>query len=505
MHTIQIPLCTTKYDEQIMEKRFHALSHIHNVLVKHAKKLLKKLKYDTRYQRLLSEYIVLKKKGNLSGTDKACKTQLSMEMKTIRLEMGLSEYGLQSYIKVCGKRYAKCLSSQQVQKEATRVWKGVEKVLFGEGKDIHFKRYMDFDTIGGTSNKNGAKFLKDTFSIHWIGLDIRCKYPKREDEIDYLTESLDADISYCEIKREMFPNGWHYYALVCLKGDAPKKMRSVGNGVMGIDPGTSTIAGVSDTAVVLEELAPDSQKYNKKIVRLQRQMDTSKRLSNPGKYLPNGTINKKNRDRWKFSKTYFKKRRMLKSLYRKKTAYIKQSHERQIKRLLTDSVHFIVEEISYKALQKKGKKTTRQDKVSKIPQKDGTVKQIHKYKKKKRFGRSLNNRAPTRFLIILERKALLYGGSFQTIETKEYRASQYEHDTDSYHKISLKQRTKEIDGHMVQRDLYSAFLIKNTDKDFQHPDREKCICEFQNFVTMQDELIKDMKQQHISMRTCFGF
>ena len=199
------------------------------------------------------------------------------------MQIGLSEYAFQSYLKVCGKQFSKCISSQQVAKEATRVWKGVEEVLFGDGKDIHFKKFMDFDTIGGKSNKNGTKFHKDTFSIEWIGLDIKCKYPKHDIEIDYLKESLNSDISYCEIKREMFPNGWHYYVLVYLKGNAPKKMKTVGSGVMGIDPGTSTIAGVSDTTVILEELAPDCQKYNKKIVKLQRQMDVSKRESNPKK------------------------------------------------------------------------------------------------------------------------------------------------------------------------------------------------------------------------------
>ena len=60
---------------------------------------------------------------------------------------GLSEYAFQAYIKTCTKQFRKCLSSQQVQKEAVRVWKGVENVFFGEGRDIHFKKYRDFNTI----------------------------------------------------------------------------------------------------------------------------------------------------------------------------------------------------------------------------------------------------------------------------------------------------------------------------------------------------------------------
>ena len=40
MHTVRLLLDTTKYDEYIINRRFHAVSHIHNVLVKHAMKLL---------------------------------------------------------------------------------------------------------------------------------------------------------------------------------------------------------------------------------------------------------------------------------------------------------------------------------------------------------------------------------------------------------------------------------------------------------------------------------
>lgn len=44
-------------------------------------------------------------------------------------------------------------------------------------------------------------------------------------------------------------------------------------------------------------------------------------------------------------------------------------------------------------------------------QKDGTAKSIRKYKRKKRFGRPLNNHAPAMFLSILEQKTLALGGS----------------------------------------------------------------------------------------------
>ena len=82
---------------------------------------------------------------------------------------------------------------------------------------------------------------------------------------------------------------------------------------MGIDPGVSTIAGVSEDACVLEELAPNAIQYEKKIQKISQRMDHSRRISNPNKYNEDGTIKRSNRDPWKHSKNYVKMRRLLKS------------------------------------------------------------------------------------------------------------------------------------------------------------------------------------------------
>jgi hypothetical protein len=274
---------------------------------------------------------------------------------------------------------------------------------------------------------------------------------------------------------------------------------------MGIDIGTSTVAGVSENMAVLEELAPQSRKYNKRINRLQKRMDISKRNMNPQKYNSDGTINKQNHDKWVYSNTYIKNRRKLKSLYRQKSAYTKQSHEIMCNRLLENSSQFFVEDMNFKGLQRRAKKTERQEKPTGIKQKDGTTKAVYKYKKKKRFGRSLNNRAPSMFLVILKRKVELYGGSLETIDTKEFKATQYNHVIDGFEKIPLNQRFKKVGNNSVQRDLYSAFLIRNTNKDLTHPDRNKCMYNFERFVTIQDKLIEDMKRKNISFKQCFGF
>ena len=49
MHILRLPLKTTKYAEQILERRFHMISHLHNVMVRQAKERLIRLKYDREY------------------------------------------------------------------------------------------------------------------------------------------------------------------------------------------------------------------------------------------------------------------------------------------------------------------------------------------------------------------------------------------------------------------------------------------------------------------------
>ena len=507
MHVVCLHIKTTADEDHLIDRSFHALSYIHNVLVKHVRKLLIQLDHNKEYQSLRDDYIAFlsshKDEKKLSKDDAAYKKSLSDQMSEIRQDIGLTEYSLQSYIKVCRKQFSKLLSSQQIQKEATHVWHSVEKYLFGNGKAVHFKKYRDFDIIGGKSNKNGMRFDKDSFTATWMGHEYRIDRPKQSSQ-DYVYEALNSDISYCDVKRRMFPDGWHYYIDVVLKGPAPKKL-TAGNNACGIDPGVSTIAAVSDDKVFLEELAPDIGRYNKKITDILRHMDISRRMSNPAKYKPDGIIDKNDHSRWTFSKTYIRLRRERKSLYRAKSEYIKHSHHALVNRLLEDARYFIIEDMDYAALAKQSKRTERSDKISDIASKDGTVKQVHKYKRKKRFGKSLNNRAPALFIRQLEQKASAYGGSVTKIMTKDFRASQYDHSTDTYVKVPLSQREKIVDSHTVQRDLYSAFLILNADDTLKHPDKDKCICTFESFAKRQDELISEMKDNNISMKQCFGF
>ena len=233
MHTVQLLLKTSKYERHEIDRRFHALAHLHNVCVKHARKCMIRLQHDKRYAELRQLYNELVKKEKMSKEEKSQKKKLAKQLAACRTKQGLSKASLEHYIKVCGKQFSKLLSSQQVQAEADRVWCGVERCLFGNGKELHFKKLMDFDTIGGKSNKNGARFDLDAMYVNWLGLSLKCYLPKSENSLSYVWESLKGKISYCNIKRLMFSSGWRYYAEIVVSGDAPTRV-SIGTSTMGM-------------------------------------------------------------------------------------------------------------------------------------------------------------------------------------------------------------------------------------------------------------------------------
>ena len=80
---------------------------------------------------------------------------------------------------------------------------------------------------------------------------------------------------------------------------------------------------------------------------------------------------------------YYKLRRRLKALYRKKAAYIRCLHNNLANRIIRHGIDILAEKMNYKALQKRSKKTERQEKTSTVKKKDGTTLEIKKYKKKK--------------------------------------------------------------------------------------------------------------------------
>ncbi|MBS4193029.1 transposase, partial [Bacillus sp. FJAT-49705] len=141
-------------------------------------------------------------------------------------------------------------------------------------------------------------------------------------------------------------------------------------------------------------------------------------------------------------------------------------------------------------LQKRAKETTRN--------KNG------RFSRKKRFGKSIARKAPSMLITILEQKLSIFGIELKKINTSKVKASQYHHETDTFQKKSLSERWNLIRNERVQRDLYSAYLIKNVTESLDSINRYLCMDEYDHFKKLHDIEIIRIKSSNQNKISSFG-
>ncbi|MCH4035875.1 MAG: hypothetical protein LKE85_18225 [Lachnospiraceae bacterium] len=120
--------------------------------------------------------------------------------------------------------------------------------------------------------------------------------------------------------------------------------------------------------------------------------------------------------------------------------------------------------------------------------------------RKKRFGKSIQNRCPGYSQAQIEQKFTQTGGQYIEVP-KQYRASQYDHPSVIFIMKKLSARMYRLsDGTLVQRDWYSSFLPYCIDFERSAIDRSKCIKSFQQQYTKEKALIERIRTNQI--RVC---
>ena len=472
---VQFPLKAEKYQEDILDKRFEIGRKIYNSLVNVTQKRYKEMIKTKQYRNLLSSLSNDKKK------DKDTWKQIG----EIRNQYKMSEYSFHKDVKQMQKHFKNNIDSYTSQKIASTLWKSYDKLFFVNGDKIHYKKYDSLNSLEGKSNKAGIRF-KDNCLL-WNGLNI----PVLIDYDNYYEyQAMQCDICYCRILRKFVHNKYHYYVQIIFKGNPPIKVdaetgkikHSIGSGDVGIDIGTSTIAISSESDVKILELADKVQNVENQKRLLLRKMDRSRRATNPDNFNEDRTIKKQGNKKviWDKSNHYIKYQNQLKELYRKQVDVRKYQHECLANYIISLGNNIFVEHMNFSGLQKRSRKTE-------ISKKTG------KYKKKKRFGKSLANRAPAMLMTIVDRKLKYFDTMLFEINTYKAKASQFNHFDGTYNKKSLSQRWNDFNGVKVQRDIYSAFLIMNINSNLESFNLDKCNDRFNNFKRLHDIEVNRLK------------
>jgi len=468
---LTLPLKTENFQEDVLDKNFEKCRRIYNACINELHKRYNHMKESKEYQ----------KNGKYNGKDR------NKIFNELNKKYNLTEYSLHNFVKPMGKYYN--IDAMTVQKIATKAFNAFQGLIFHKANKIKYKAYGELNSIEGKTNKQGIRFRDNI--ILFAGLKIPVIIGKND---IYAHMALRNKVKYCRIKREMIKGKYHYYVQLILEGIPPLKINKetgeikhyINNGVVGLDIGTQSLGICCKDEVKLLELAPEVQNIEKQKRKIQRKMDRSRRSNNPNKYNENGTINTKDKSKWIKSKNYIKTQMELKEIQRKQREIRKQSHNKLANYILTLGNDIKVETMSYKGLQARAKKTT-------INKKTG------KFNKKKRFGKSLANKAPSMFLTILGNKLKWEGKELKKIDTWNVKASQYNHIEDLFIKKDLNDRWNDFGEYLIQRDLYSSFLIMNVEDNLSSIDRDLCIEAFNRFKELHDIEIERLKNSELSI------
>lgn len=413
----EFPLRTSEAQERSLEVRLDAARQIYNAVLGEALRRLGRMRASIAYVAARE----IPKGAARTEAFTAC-----------RKEHGFTSADLQKFAQGCRDAcwIGHHLGSHDTQTTSLRAFRAVEQYAFGQRGRPRFKGKRGLHSVEGKAN-SVIRYTEG--AVHWKGLVLPLMLDAR-DQDGWQSAALSCPTKYVRVLRRSVRGRVRWYAQLCQQGLSPQR-RETSAGVVGADLGPSTIAAVAEGDATLETFCPGVEQPWKEMRRIERAMDRSRRATNPANYNPNGTP-RSGRKQWIRSGGYQALRRARAEIERTLGAERKRAHGELANRILGQGTTVRLEALSYTAFQKS-------------------------------FGRSVKVRAPGRFVSMLTRKAVRAGGSVEAVSPWKTRLSQYDHTTDTYTKKPLSQRTHVLgDGSgLVQRDLYSAFLVRHVEQD----------------------------------------
>ena len=448
-YVVSVKLKLTESVKNRLEKTFRITSSAYNEALSFGLRRFEDLKQNSRYQELLE----------LRKNNKHQVKEYDKELLKIRKMYSLTEFGLSARLGQQRKKpnspYQQ-LNSGELQVIAGQAYKALEKVLFYQIKSssIRFRSKYDLNvSYRNRVNTTGTRIIPSDrkgfvyrLYIHKSTnfVDIPIKAFNNHQQMSLLKSEK---IKYVQIIRKTI-RGKHVYILQIVCQGFPLTKVKRGVGIMGIDPGISTVAYVSQKSLALVDLIPKNVNRKEKLMRyLDRAIERNRRVNNPKCYNNNGTIKKGSKFKYPSNRQVRLQVRRIKS-YRSLSEERKKIQGQLVNHLVSQASLIKMEDLNIKGLQRRSKEIRINPKTNRPFS-------------KKRFGKSVFRAAPSSFRQLLQTRAHQLGVYIEIINPKNLKPSQYNHLTQTFEKKTLSTRLYDLSDKWtsVQRDLYSAFLI----------------------------------------------
>lgn len=480
-----------------LEKSFNIANSAYNEALGLGLRRIKVMRANPRYQELLEV-----RRSLAEGTQRLKKSKgLAWQLKlcdkalyNLRLNYGLSEFGLSKHL--TNRRNEpdspyKHLSAAELQVIAKEVYKTLEKVIFYKVKPhkVRFRSKYNLNASFRNQVNSAGTRIK---ASEKIGVAYILYIHKKSTFVDISTKAFNEyqqaslmraeKIKYVQIVRKTIRGKRMYYLQIVCEGYPLAKVAK-GDGVVGIDPGISTVAYASKENVELVDLVPEDITPREKLIKsLDRRIERSRRVNNPDCYHTNGTIKRGVR----FKRPTNRAKRLI---LRRQKAYRSLTQERLklqgelVNKIVSQASVIRMEDLNIKGLQKRSKDIRINPKTNRPYS-------------KKRFGKAILKAAPSYFREALKTRANTLGIEFEIINPQKVKPSQYNHFTESFEKKALSTRMFDLSDEWtgVQRDLYSAFLIGHIENGQYDQTISK---EFPNFYLKMKEFLAKQKPSRL--------
>ena len=441
-YVVTLPLATIKEDERLLLDRVEVGKRLNNVCLQAGFDIVDKMIADPAWD-------LAKKLPRQTDDQRILRGKTFSAIRKSHLFSKANFETLLIYHKNTA-GFAKRIGSHETQKIAERVFASLDRWVLRKGGKPRFKSIKrPLHSLEGKNNLGVLQWKDKNHALQiergWIIPAVLPDLAKDE----WLYIALQGKVKYCRILWRMHKGKKTWFVQLMMAGKAPLKAsllsRLAKEGTKGgIDIGPSNIAWCTETDGNLFKFCAEVDRPHNEIRILNRKLDRQRRANNPDNYNEDGTIIK-GKKTWSASNKQKNTEVELQELYRHEAAVRKNSHGRDINELLSKALEWRDDGVSPKALQKM-------------------------------YGKSIAVRAPGHFMSELQRKAERAGGKREIIDVRNLKNSQYDHTKNDFQKKTLSERTHVFrDGRgEVQRDLYSAFLARNSSgSTYEPPELER--------------------------------
>jgi putative transposase len=415
----ELPLRIDRAQAHALDKRFGVVHFAYNATLQEMLARLDRMRTDPNWT-------LTRGMPKISQQQRA---ERAAAFKELRQTHGFSEFA--AHMRASGYLDA-LIDSHTAQTLASRAFKACNAYALGGRGRPRFKRRADISSVEGKGPTSPLNWRDDR--VVWgsrrrdRAMVLRPLFDER-DRDGVQSHALAGRVKYVRLVRRTIQGQVRYFAQLVCEG-RPLQRFEPKQGVAAIDLGPCTAAIVSPERAALVSLLPEIAEDLKAKRRLQRAMDRSIRATNAQCFNADGTYKPGAR------------------------VSVRSAHYLQLRAALAEQQR-VMAQARERAL----------GRVSNIVLREfGNVVRTEKLSRKawqKTWGRRMSATAPGMFIRQVARKAENAGGAMEEFSAGKYRLSQYDHTQQDFIKKPLSLRlhvVRDGSGHVVQRDLYSAWL-----------------------------------------------